>query len=776
MNTARPYKTATLLCALAAMTMNSFSSKQVLAENYDINQIAISSDQYSNLIGLNLEGSRHNVTFSNESSLYVHSTKRDSNVFGIKSANDVAINNIAGDICVALNDHKTEYPYSYYEKHRNAVAISGEKNITIEGDINGRVETYACGGNDYLCNTTHAASIQTNSEGSRITLGNITQDALIKTHLYTDHGKGYGIQSAGSIQMGDVAGAISVYTFGSGAGIQAADELVVNDITGNISVENNFDGSACSIYSGKKMTVGNIAGTIYTESEGLSQGLYSGSSLNTGQLTGKIHTRTISGNTALCISSKEDLVIGKDDAVGISGSIKAVAGNIYSSFSGSSPSKAYAISSEGNIKVNGDITGTISAYAAGQTKQETVLNPNPFPIYIPNPLPGGSISIGGSISVVGGCGLEISCGSSSGLSLSTTSDEIFLIGSISVDGTVLTNEYDSSTAGTIDFVHDDNIVVIDGTIIDKVDSAPSCDSIMSTAVAINSTYDAGIISLGNICKNASIVAISEAQNGEAFGIKLASKDDTLDTGAITIGNVEGEIFAVANRNAIAVYSEDSLTFGDISGKIVSASNGSECCSGTLDFPINDIDTNSLSAAIVSKGNLTTGEISGVIQANGKSTAFGICTSGTLNTTISGIISATTLDNNSAKAILSASGNDRVTLKDSALIIGDIDLGSQEENGEDILTLEDYGFIHGNVDGVESLVVNGTNIEIDNFDTLNDQEKEAAIINAVDYKNVWILSQKNNINHALINSGFVEVDGGIAAADHINLASNAGMIF
>ncbi|QDU35458.1 Outer membrane protein B precursor [Poriferisphaera corsica] len=752
MNNICRYSTATLLSAFTVMSTGLGLCQSINAAPYnaEIKQHIIEDSTTNALACGSFDSDGVNATFTNESFMYAKNTGRG-DAYGIQSLGIVNANAILGEIYTESGTSETQYPpsygsYSYYD----SMGIYCSKDVSIAGDVSAKITAIIKGVNSHQNNKIRAAGIFSNGD---IVMGDITQDATIVVSADVEYGVGNGIYAKDTMIIGDVAGQIYVKTGHHGRGLSASDNLILGDISGSIIVDDSGIG-ATGVSSGEVLTVGNITGTIATRSSGSAHGLSSYKAQSIGDISGIIESVSGAGYAARGIyTSNSDLQIGKDngsdDTVGIRGTIKAISGDLGTPI-GDNPSRAYGLHSNGNLTVDGDITGTISAYAAGQPKEDSGIVLPPW--------------TGGGVIIIGGGGTVVYNGTGNSIS----------IGSIGVDGSIMTIDGNASiglSEYTLTFSAAEETPPVTQVTATLTTAEP-----VAISAAIYSSKDDGTINLNNITEDATLIAIAEGLNSEAYGILLQSENDNDDSGSVTVGNIDGQIVVGANRKAYGILSEDHLIIGNVSGVISVQANGYSNSGNSLELPGATENVFGAAAGIVSSGDFSIGEISGAIRVHGKDAAIGIASYGTLDTVVSGTIAATTTDGNFNYAINSHTGNDRLTLKDGAVVIGDIDLGSQDVGEADILTLEGYGTYNDTLHNIEHIKVNSAVSLIVGFDDLDAVQKQAAIISSIHETNTWKLSKKAAVDQLDVYTGYLKVDGGVEISGALNLASNAGMIF
>ncbi|MGA2324535.1 MAG: hypothetical protein ABSG22_11900, partial [Sedimentisphaerales bacterium] len=206
-----------------------------------------------------------------------------------------------------------------YDKY--AYGVAGDVNVNIRG-ITGKVVAKALdSSNGYDAYGLYA--------GTNLTVGNIGNDANISAQVgYSD---AYGLYAGKNLSVGDING-------------------VVNATAGH--------SGAYGLYSGETLSVGNINGAVHaTAGHNGAYGLYSeDGSVTTGVIRGTI-TADAGYHGAYGIYASGDLTINgtvDDGAISNSAVIRATSGDDYSG--------AHALySDDGDIIINGDVNGTITA-------------------------------------------------------------------------------------------------------------------------------------------------------------------------------------------------------------------------------------------------------------------------------------------------------------------------------------------------------------------------------------------------------------------------------
>ncbi|QDU35396.1 Outer membrane protein B precursor [Poriferisphaera corsica] len=273
------------------------------------------------------------------------------------------------------------------------------------------------------------------------------------------------------------------------------------------------------------------------------------------------------------------------------------------------------------------------------------------------------------------------------------------------------------------------------------------------------------ITVGDIAETAKITAVSTDATGKAAAIV------TEGNALVTVGAVAGEISATAAGEAAGISSEGGVTVGDVAGTISAKGAKAE--------------------GIYAAGAVTTGDITGAVKAEGESYAVGIMSEGALDVTISGEVSATVSEADGGVAAISTveykdlgggtmgwdtansgANDDVVVLNAGAVVKGDIRLGL----GDDTVTLKGYGSYSDEMLDVENLAVDGEAVVIADYATMTAEEKQAAVLAAAVDGNTWKLAKGVNLTKLDVNSGFVKVDGTVAATGAVEIDANAGVVF
>jgi uncharacterized protein with beta-barrel porin domain len=548
---------------------------------------------------------------------------------------DINVGNINGTITAKAAEWK-------------AVALYSSNGDIYTGDIAGRIDANSGGSS--------AFGLRTDGEGSLIKTGVIS--GTINAEAGTVYGgdRAFGFRSAGSIEIEGIDSGASItataHAFdeegingGNEAyGIYATDDISIGYINSGAQIIAIAEvDEAAGIYSNDgSVTIGAIDGNVFAtavsgEEPGTVYGIYAADSVTTGNIGGTISATMTAGSDAFGIYADD----GNVTTGAISGNIIAQASPDYES----SGDNAYGISAGTNVNINGEMSGTISAYAS---------NNNAYGIFAEGSVTTGAISglieatadgynegdnaygIYGVTSVTTGAITgEIDAYAWADNAYGIRSDGDVNISSIGVGGQIYATADDGSNAYGI--YGGGNLVTI-GDISGTIDAYADNDN----AYGIRSDGNLVIASISN---NGTISAYADDE--DAFGLDAG--------GYMTIGDINGTISATADsREAIAVRSVDTLTIGTINGTItaeVYGGNRASALRSMSDMIIGGIGStaeisatasNNGAMALVASDSITIGDIAGDITATaGNDNAYGIYADSNVNITgtISGKISA-----------------------------------------------------------------------------------------------------------------------------------------
>jgi outer membrane autotransporter protein len=624
--------------------------------------------------------------------------------YGIYAADDLSIGDIDGDIAATANGTAEgtsgAYAYGIYAYNDitigdisgsitamaagdGAYGIWSEDGDYVElGDISGSI-TATADGNDVYGVSAWVGSLDTGDISGDIeaTAGGSTAVGLYAYESYIDigdvHGSitataandAYGLYSesgegGGDVYIGDVNGVISAdATSGNDAyGIYGDGEVYIDSVTINGSITATAEGNAYGIYGDDLVVIGSEIGPSVSEE------------VETGAIEGAITAETTDGSNAYGIYSGGDVLI---ESIGENGSITAT----------SSGDNAYGIYADDDVYM-GDMAGSISATANGTA--EGTDGDNAYGIYAGGNIDIGNINGSGSITAFAADEAALAIYAENG-----NVDIGDIAGTVRAEAQGSTIYGDAITAeGYIsigDITETGNVIAISTDDADGMwsrNSYISIGDIMGT-VSADSGYGDGAFAINasdyiQIDSISGHVTASSGTDATAIGswnsyvdIGDISGDITATAGGseakglyaydsyIEIGDVTsaGSITAEAESDAYGIYAEDSDFYaGDIDGQISGYANDGDYGYGI--YADGDVDIDSIGSdgvvwgsaygdyayGIYAGRDVTIGEIDGEVYAGALDYALALHAGGTLDTTITGEVSAETYDGDEAIAI------------------------------------------------------------------------------------------------------------------------------
>ena len=490
----------------------------------------------------------------------------DHDAYGMYAGGNLTIN---GDIGSDANISATatnSYAYGIYSYDGDInignIDVGGKITATAGGDE--AAGLYSADGNIYTGDI--GGTITATARGGPISAYGLYAKDSITTGAITGaisaektHGSGaYGLRGDVNVTTGDITGKITATALDSSNGydaygISAGNELTVNGNIGsdaNISAQVGRNG-AYGLYSGNNLSVvGDIDGAVHaTAGHNGAYGLYSDDgSVTTGAINGTI-TADAGHHGAYGIYAYDDLTVNGD--IGSTANINATADTADDGYSG-----AHALySEEGDIIINGNIDGTITATAGANAY--------------------GLESSSGSINITGAINGTITATATTGSdAYGLAADSDIYTGDIGRNAVITATAEDDDAYGLA--AHGS---ITTGAINGTISATANGGGGMGSAYGLAAD---GSINIEAI--NGTITA-NMPNGSDAYGIYAGSD--------LTVGNIGSgaAITATAGQNnAVALFSGSTLTTGAIGGTI-SAHAGGDYAYGILSYGRMDVTIN-----------------------------------------------------------------------------------------------------------------------------------------------------------------------------------------
>ncbi len=465
-------------------------------------------------------------------------------------------------------------------------AIGGDKNLTINGNIAGKISATATASGSYA-----SAWALLSAKGAITISGRITKAMSAKATSKSNSAYAYGIYAKTDIKLKN--------------GIDADITATANGKTATGEKKNSAE--AYALRGDTSITItGDIAGKITAnatsnDSTASACALYSESGAIT--ISGKI-TKAMSAKTTSKSSKAYAYVMFANTKLTLNNGIDA---DITATANGKTLVDVYALRGDTSITISGDIAGKISATATGSKDKagaSALCSGN------------GAITISGRITKTMSAKATSKSANAEAYGIYAKID-LTINNGIAADLTAVANGKTTASAYAL---YGKSSITINGDIAGKISATATGNTDAANAYGIYSgdkdnNINGNIVIDGVLTKAVTIKATSKTSKANAYGIYT-------DFGNITLGGTAADITVMATSgsdgiaNAGGIYATGSLTIhGDIAGKLTVKGSAGE-------GEVSGIYANSLTL----RSNL------GTISVTGDGNAYGWSIQGVLTVT------------------------------------------------------------------------------------------------------------------------------------------------